>query len=290
MNITARRTLLLSTAFFILAFFAGRNADAQHVTLDQNYKSILLIPFQPGMFQTDINMTAVEKNEKKSPFSKWFSRSPKRQSPSNYVRHSLDKTLFDNLLLYFDIKRILYYDNKVSRADLDYIYESIYYEINNKNLTGYYKNFPRFSVFQILGPAKARYGVNCLSDPSNKPLPKNHKLLFTDVVIQDSNLIPHLNKRYQCNYYLFINYVELKTRFKACMNLMNNIYQKDIVVHYTLYAANGEKELGGLVGITYEPKENNVVEIIEENFGILAGLIVEQVRDSLREPLRVEVF
>ena len=247
----------------------------------KHYSSILLVPLRPGMFETDIAV---------SQHLRGLSKIEKRNyTNTNLVRYSLDKTLFDNLLVYFDIKQLLKYDTKLTRQDLNYIYEATNYRVYKQRLRGFYNNFPNFTIFQVFGSEKKRWGINCMASTELKPLPKNPKLSYTDVVIQDSNLVPYLVKRYNCDYILFVNQVELKTRFKACMNLVSNIYHKDIILHFTLYDKEAEKTIGGLVGITYAPSENDLIEIVEKNFGILSGLVAKVISAELKEPLRVNV-
>jgi hypothetical protein len=112
---------------------------------------------------------------------------------------------------------------------------------------------------------------------------------FNDLVIKDPVIFPYLNKKYHCDYYLFINAIELKTRFKVCMDLLHNVQQKDLILHFSLVDLDGVKVTGGLVGITYEPKGyNDIYEIIENNIGILTGLVADLIRDELKLSLRYD--
>lgn len=264
---------------FLFLIYSNFSVNAQKAS--KEYSSILLIPLQYGMFESDINEIP----------EKGFMTNFQQAGYNNntLVRHSLDKTLFDNLLIYFDIKRLLYYDTKITKQDLEYIYESIDFFAYHQRIKSFYYNFPNFSIFQIIGSSKKRWGINCLASHQYKPMSKNPKLLYTDVIISDTNLVPYLTERYKCDYILFVNHMELKTRFRVCMDLLSNIYQKDIILHFTLYDKEAEKIIGGLVGITYAPSENDLIEIVEENFGILASLVAKVISTELHEPLRVEL-
>jgi hypothetical protein len=142
---------------------------------------------------------------------------------------------------------------------------------------------------QILGSEEKRWGVNCVDQTSNKPILKNPRITYFDVSIADTSLLPYLTEKYKCDYYLFINGFELKTRFKICMDLMKNVKQKDIILHFTLFDNKGHKKVGGLVGITYEPTYSDIYDIAENNLGILSSLVTDVIKNQLGLTMRYDV-
>jgi hypothetical protein len=246
------------------------------------YPKIMIIPYNPSNYKSDMDMSGVVFKDD-SPFGEYY-------SANRLIRYNLEKTLSEDLLLYFDISRVLFYDKLASmQKDLDLIYNSIHYEMKSQRLSAYYQNFPEFSIIQILGSEEKRWGVNCVDQTSQKPILKNPRITYFDVSVTDTSLLPYLTRKYKCDYYLFINGFELKTRFKICMDLMKNVKQKDIILHFTLFDNKGQRKVGGLVGITYEPTFGDIYDIAENNLGILSGLVTDVIKDQLGLTMRYDV-
>jgi hypothetical protein len=270
-----RSIFVLPVFMLFIASFSGYSQEKKNIS--EPYPKLMIIPYPQSGFQSDYDI-----------YFNFDGMSGKNQANS-LIRGSVDRALFDNLLLYFDISRIHFYKTPQTAKDLDYIYYSIAYVPKKQRLRAIYRNFPNFTVFQILTSGKNRWGVNCMNEGDVIPVVKNPKIYYNDLLINNKDLIPYLNESYKCDYYLFINGVEIKTRFKVCMNLMQNVYQKDLLLHFTLVNHKGEKVTGGIVGITYEPsKHNDVYELVEKNVGILAGMVEMVIKDELKLGLRYD--
>jgi hypothetical protein len=246
------------------------------------YPKIMIIPYNPANYKSDVDMSGVVYKDD-SPFGEYV-------SANRLIRYNLEKSLSDDLLLYFDIKKVLFYDKMTSmQKDLDFIYKSVRYDMKSQRLRAYYRNFPEFTVMQILGGEDKRWGVSCVDPQSAKPILKNPRLTYFDVTIMDTALMPFLTQKYKCDYYLFINGFELKTRFKICMDLMRNVKQKDIILHFTLFDNKGRRKVGGLVGITYEPTYSDIFDIAENNLGILSSLVTDVIKNQLGLTMRYDI-
>lgn len=262
----------------ILIFSIGYKTKAQHPSdpyMSDAFPKLMLIPFQPQNYESDVNLSGI-----------MFQKKPRGFVEVNapiLVRQKLEKALFENLLTYFNISRISYYETAESKKDLESIYNSVTYTRKKQKIKLYYKNYKYFNIFKIIGLEKNHWGINCLTDSKGHPIKKRKKIDYTDIEITDSLLIPRLNKMYGCEYYLFINEIEFFTRFNLCHDLMKNVKQKDIVMHFSLIDSKGQKITGGIAAITYNPKNgrNNIIEIADKNMGILANMVTENIRTEL---------
>lgn len=268
--------------FFLLMISGIANVNAQDTSqLYSPYPKLMIIPFHPGNFENDVPF--IDFDDPYAQYKKTYI------SAGGLFRNNIDHALFQKLLIYFDITRLLFYENEQAKKDLELIYNSVKTVTREERLIAIYKNFPGFTVFQILSSDEKKYGVNCINKSNTKPVFKNPKLYYSDVHIINDELIPYLNKRYHCDYYLFINGLELKSRFKVCNNIEYNIHQRDLVLHFSLLDQQGIKVIGGLVGITYEPYTiNDVYELIGENIGIMSEMVVDLISEELKLTLRVD--
>lgn len=268
---------LISFILFFLMIAISLDGSAQSVNKEEShqYPKMMIIPYQTSNYQSDVNLSGRK-----------FSRRPRgffNINANEHLSKNLNHALFENLLTYFDINRIYYYKKPKYKDDLSLIYKSISYKTHKERIKAYYKNYENFNIFQILSFGKYRWGVNCMTQETGRPIKKYKKLSYTDVVINDKDLIPLLDKKYHCNYYLFINEVELKTRFNICKDLLKNVNQKDIILHFTLINQYGNRVSGGLVGVAYKPNKgrNSIIEIVDKNMKVLSNLVVDVIKDEL---------
>jgi len=199
---------------------------------------------------------------------------------SEMMRNSFMLSLMENMNYYYDViqpKDIL----KDPNSDISVFYQIFKYKTRYKKLKGYAKEYPPFSLWQKLGPAYMRWGSDCVNNSKQKPNPNHHK--FEEAVIingKDSIYSAIMNKR-DCSYTLFITNFEMTTRFKTCLDLQNNVFQRDFYVHYTLLDFDGKYVSGGVVGDTYESNTNDVKKIIDHNISLLTDMIVANMRTIL---------
>ncbi len=267
-------TILIVLLFFITGHLChAQNQDRYNSDV---FPKIMLIPYQQDKYFSDVNLSG-----------NFFRRKPRGFITVNdnaYLRQNLDKSLFDNLLTYFNINRISYYETKQAKADLTRIYESVNYPVRNQRLKYYYKNLKNFSVFRMITYGKNPYGMDCISQKKGRQVKRNKRLKYTDVVVTDSSLFEYLDQNYHCDYYLFINEVELYSRYRVCNDLMKNVHQKDIVLHFTLIDNSGERVSGGMVAVTYSPTRgrNSIIDVVDKNMNILSSMVTDVIRQELK--------
>lgn len=93
--------------------------------------------------------------------------------------------------------------------------------------------------------------------------------------IGNANIFPYMADKYQADLFLFINMMEVKTRYDQCIDLENKNYQREFTIHYTVYDKNGKLVVGNVITLLYPSKSNNINAIIEKNFAVLSTEIAK---------------
>lgn len=95
-----------------------------------------------------------------------------------------------------------------------------------------------------------------------------------NVVVRDPALLPDLAKKYNNDYFIFLNEVDIKTHFEDCINLALKIYQREIKVHYTIFDKKGNQVYGDVAVVQFPSNENRVDEIVKQNFPKISDYVL----------------
>ncbi len=93
------------------------------------------------------------------------------------------------------------------------------------------------------------------------------------IVTKPVELFEELYKEYNADIFVFVTQFEIKTNYKSCMDIANQIYKREVMVHFTIYNKEG-KLLAGSYATSFFPSDsNNANKIIGDCFPELAGYI-----------------
>jgi hypothetical protein len=235
-------------------------------TKAEEKSNILVIPFQPQMYNASGDQYICQKS---------------RITPgelSDMIRRSLTSTLMYNMSDLYNVVEPPD-DLRNKNSDINVIYQITHYTTLYKKLKSYYKGYPPIKIGQIIAPSYMRWGTDCVNDNSQAPNRGHHKYVKAEI-LRDS-LFAGICKRNTSHYALFITQFEMTTRFKNCNDLQNQVFQRDIFIHYTLFDKTGKYIDGGVVGTTFQSNSNDATKILEKNLGVLTGLIIEEMRRKL---------
>lgn len=229
---------------------------------------VLVMPFPPEMYEASGDQYICVKS-KLNP-----------GQLSDLFRRSLTSTLMYDMNDLYNV--VEPFDNlKDKNSDISVLYQIMKYNIGHKKLKAYYKAYPHFTLWQMLGPLYKRWGSDCVNNVRQKPNRATHKYVRATVMKDKDSIYTSILSRYDALYTLIITDFEMHTRFKNCLDLQDNVYQRDIFIHYTLLDINGEYVDGGVVGTTYQSPSNDAKKIIENNISVLTGLILTNIRNKL---------
>jgi hypothetical protein len=246
--------------------FRGSEKDGKAKAADaKDY--ILVIPFAPQMYACNGDHF-ICKSSNITP-----------GELSDVLRRSITATMVGNLSNYYNCKEPSKGKPGDKSSDLDDIYAITRFHRERQKLKGYYKGYPHFSLWQMLGPRYMRWGSDCVNNHSEKPNSKRR--FYEKAVVQNDSVFHNICTRLDASYALFITQLDINTRFKNCSDLQENIYQRDIFIHFSLLDNTGKYIDGGVVGTTFQSSTNDVGVIIDKNLGKLTGMIVETVRNDL---------
>lgn len=218
---------------------------------------VLVIPFNPEMYMSDADKEIIA--ETKIRFAQLVDR----------FRAGLTITIRAAIPAVFESK-ILFADNDTLH-ELDKIYASTEYK--SELLPQPATKPANKSFFKDKNKPKQQDDnapkiVNGQLVVKENPQPK-----YINIVIKDKELLPYLTTRYGADLFIFINQFDIKNDLSDYTALGNDDYQREIRVHYTIFAQDGKQIYAGLEGNKFSSKINNAQAIINNYFTPIASSI-----------------
>jgi len=264
--------LLLCMALPFISFSQIRDSaqvaakKAAKQSAEEEKSNILVIPFEPAMYNATGDQFICMKS---------------KMTPgelSDMIRRSLTSTLVYNMS---DVYNVEEPPNDLAHvnSDLSILYQITKFKTLHKKLKAYYKGYPDRKIWSVFAPSYSNWGTDCVNDNAQPPNIANHK--FVQAEITKDSIYSLVCKRYNAHFCLFITQWEMMTRFKNCTDLTDQVFQRDIFIHYTLLDKDARFIDGGVVGTTYQSTTNDITKILDKNLGMLTGLLIERIRTKM---------
>ncbi|MBP6333984.1 MAG: hypothetical protein KA444_00830 [Bacteroidia bacterium] len=252
-NISA---ILLLACVFSSTQALGTTPDTTSATSSLSNISFLVVPYKPMMHLSDADYD----------LAKYSDMNPQQ------VREQLRLGLLKNL----NTKLQIEYDAKIpgqdfvqdDQRDLDMIYSSLVFEQD--------------TVFPLKANAKKdslqwKKKVFTSKENTVKSLDKT----YINVGFYDQLLLPDLSRKYETDYFIFLNELDIKTNFEDCLDLALKIYQRELKVHYSIFDRSGKQVYGDVAVIKFPSNSNDVDVIIASNFPLLSDQILATAKKSV---------
>jgi hypothetical protein len=97
---------------------------------------------------------------------------------------------------------------------------------------------------------------------------------YMNVTVQDDALIPDYAKKYNADYIIFLNEIDIKTHSEDCINLALKIYRRDLMVHYSIFDKTGKQVYGDVAVSHFGSNSNDVNQIAAENFPSISDYVL----------------
>ncbi|MFT2008404.1 LysM peptidoglycan-binding domain-containing protein [Pontibacter sp. 13R65] len=94
------------------------------------------------------------------------------------------------------------------------------------------------------------------------------------VTVKDASFFDRYNSQYDIDYYVFINQFEVKTIYENCLDRAAQNYQRDFLVHYSIYDSSGKLISGNKVNVPYESNINDVQRIVNDTMPGMARRVM----------------
>ena len=121
-----------------------------------------------------------------------------------------------------------------------------------------------------LGMEKEEKPVSVAQDPTK----------HFGVTVKDPDFFGYFNNQYGIDYYVFINQFEVKTVYENCLDRAALNYERDFMVHYSIYNNKGELVSGNKVKIAYQSNMNDVQRIVSDNMPVMAKRVLADLPPS----------
>lgn len=221
---------------------------------------ILVIPFDPYLYFSDADYEIA------------------RQShiPRQNVRHVFRSRL--NAMLApkgYETIHLLGGVYRDSVSELSRLYKSLNYSYQDNKQSKYnhqpvVKEEEKGAVAWVLRQ-KEKMGLE--EEPEKVSVAQDPDKHF-GVKVKDPNFFNYFNGQYGIDYYVFINQFEVKTIYENCLDRAAENYQRDFMVHYSIYDSNGELVSGNKVKVPYESNINDVQRIVSDNMPNMAQRVL----------------
>ena len=221
---------------------------------------ILVVPFDPYLYFSDADYEIA------------------RQShiPRQNVRHVFRSRL--NAMLApkgYETIHLLGGVYRDSVSELSRIYKSLNYSYQD-NKQSRYNHQPAVKEQEKGAVAwvqrqKEKMGVK--AEPAQVPISQNPDKHF-GVQVKDPNFFTYFNGQYGIDYYVFINQFEVKTVYENCLDRAAENYERNFLVHYSIYDHNGELVSGNKVKVPYQSNINDVQRIVSDNMPNMARRVL----------------
>ncbi|MFD3002554.1 LysM peptidoglycan-binding domain-containing protein [Pontibacter toksunensis] len=221
---------------------------------------ILVIPFDPYLYFSDADYEIARQ-----------SKIP-RQNVRHVFRGRLNAMLAPQGYETIHLLGGVYRD---SVSELSRIYKSLNYSYQDNKQSRYnhqpvVKEDEKGAVAWVLRQ-KEKMGLK--DEPEEVPIAQDPDKHF-GVKVKDPNFFSYFNGQYGIDYYVFINQFEVKTVYENCLDRAAQNYERDFLVHYSIYDSNGELVSGNKVKVPYQSNINDVQRIVSDSMPTMAKRVL----------------
>lgn len=222
---------------------------------------LLVIPFDPYLYFSDAD----------------FEIARQSKIPRQNVRHVFRGRL--NALLAPEGYETIHLLGGVYRDSVDELsklYRSLSYTYQDNKQSRYnqqpvVKNDEKGGVLNWVKDQKEKRNIQ--HAPAVTPLAKDPAKHF-GVQVKDGDFFSYFNNQYDIDYYVFINQFEVKTNYENCLDRAAMNYERNFLVHYSIYDSRGELISGNKVKVPYHSNMNDVQRIVSENMPKVAERVL----------------
>ncbi|SIQ51221.1 LysM peptidoglycan-binding domain-containing protein [Pontibacter lucknowensis] len=243
---------------------ASTSASASTLpTLESKQKQrILVVPFDPYLYFSDADDEIAR-----------HSKIP-RQNVRHVFRGRLNAMLAPEGYETINLLGGVYRD---SVSELSTLYKSLSYGYQDNKQSRYnhqptVKAKERENALDWVKRQKEKVNIRG-GQPATVPVAQDENKHF-GVKVKDPKFFSHFNGQYGIDYYVFINQFEVKTNYENCLDRASWNYERDFLVHYSIYDSKGELVSGNKVKVPYQSNMNDVQRIVSDNMPNMAKRVL----------------
>lgn len=226
-------------------------------SFSQENHSVMIIPFDPDMYFSDSDEMLAKYNKKNV------------KEVRTLFRYGLNINLNARIMSQYKTTNLLSDSSSNALNDLSLIYKSIAYfgdePIPVEELTTKEEAPKKMGFFQKSQDNKAQQNNN----QQDLKMPKK----YINVRIQNKELLSYLSEKYGVDLFLFCNQFNLETNYQHCLDRATNTFQRELMVHYSLFDKTGRQLAGGITQANFPSNSNDIMSIMKTNFPQLSEQI-----------------
>lgn len=254
--ILTKRLSVFCLLFFIASTtFAQDNTRIATKPAEKITGKFLLVPFEPKLYMSEIDM-------KVNQLTNWNFE----QIRENF-RHQLDNQFKAKLQSVIPVVS-LYSDSIKMWKDLDYIYKSTSISFDD--------------LEKPSNPNEQSKKGNSIKNGQLK-VEMNAVKKFTNIKINNKELLDYLTTKYEVNYLVFVNELDIRI-IPESYDVANDAYQREVVVHYTILNKEGKIIIAGLESASISSRENNPKKIVAQCFSVIVAAITTKFTNKVNPP------
>lgn len=231
-------------------------------------KRVLIIPFDPYLYFSDADDEIAARSKiNRTKVRQYFRRRlDALLDPRGYETiHLLGGTVKDSLL---DLNRIY---NSVSYSYQELLYNPEAAAARTRTRNGMEINAPEKTWIEkqkekFLSKAQSNESSNVSKDESK----------YFGVKIKDPEFFNYFNGKYGIRYYVFINQFEVKTNYENCLDRARQDYERNFIVHFSIFDNKGKQVSGNRLKIFYNSNSNSILQIVADNMQKMADAILSE--------------
>ncbi|MEZ5013212.1 MAG: hypothetical protein R2794_02880 [Chitinophagales bacterium] len=273
---------LLFLCVFITTLSAQTENSGALIQDEPGKHRVMIIPFNNYNYFSDADQELAMANDRDA------------AAISNMFRYGLSYNVSARVVSAYDAYNILTDTTVQSDRDLFMIYSSIHYEMQ-KPLTPGAKDADADHAINepdLFGNGGAAPDME--KDKKNKLFKKEDEAEEEDDVVTSENtrylnavvthpeIFANLKAAYGTDMFLFINQFELVTNYNHCLDRTANYFERKVIVHYSLYDAEGNQLAGEAVTVKFSSGETDIDDIIGLNFPLIANFLTGRIENSLQ--------
>lgn len=285
------QALLFAVFYFLFALVSFPQSSTLEIHKDKKnntasdlpenkFNRVMIIPFETKMYMSQIDKEISEKTGK-----------PKEEIKEIFRKGIVNNVFIEAKMVHQSAYKSLsmYSEDPEIITDLDRIFKSIGYnyvpvhvppDTSRQTAVASLKKATEKvqDIFDGKTNNKEEPGAS-IKNGQVHAVPENREK-YMNTTMMNPDLLPYLSAKYECDYFIFINQLDLvippNTDYR---DLGSDDYSRLVKVHYTILYKNGSEIYGDAVKTYISSRENDAQNIVNLQFGGLAKEIVSHLTD-----------